>query len=53
MQPKYIAGSVVRIVHRTLGEQQATIVKCLPASSYLIIWEGHEITVHERFISEF
>ena len=52
MQPKHIAGSVVRIVHRSLGEQQATIVKCLPAGAYLIDWEGHQITVHERFISE-
>lgn len=53
MQPKYTAGSTVRIVHRSLGEQQATIVRSLPAGYYLIDYEGHQVTVHKRFLSEF
>ena len=33
MQPKYTTGSDVRIVHRTLGEQHATVVKRYPLAT--------------------
>jgi hypothetical protein len=51
-QPKFHEGQIVRVVHKALGDLKVPIKGHLPGGLYIIEYQGHLLTVQEKYISE-